>query len=324
MPQAAIARVALASIFVALAFEAGADVPDVPGDDIFGFTTPTDVGNPGDTAFGNENDGRAGKRTGTYRALNARYELGHTFAPDWWVGASLFASHNLCAMCQASPTSIASLSTVFFRARASDRQAHRDNPFAVAVSLEPRLVLVDNLSGCARCDRHRVQAFRRRGGGPGQAILGLQCDLGAAAGRGSKDRRRWLSSSAILLSSAIAYQLSPKFFVGGEARYFGSFSTIFPNARGWTRGVCRPDVVVEGHRQGRLQHDVPATGRRPLDDQSRASARSRQLRKAQFRAKLVSHSNEKSPAARPGFLLVGRRATLTWRCAGSRGSWRSL
>ena len=99
MPQAAIARVALASIFVALAFEASADVPDVPGDDIFGFTTPTDVGNPGDTAFGNENDGRAGKRTGTYRALNARYELGHTFAPDWWVGASLFAAHNFVAPC---------------------------------------------------------------------------------------------------------------------------------------------------------------------------------------------------------------------------------
>ena len=33
------------------AFEAHADVPDVPGDDIFGFTTPTDVGNPGDTGI---------------------------------------------------------------------------------------------------------------------------------------------------------------------------------------------------------------------------------------------------------------------------------
>ena len=42
------------------------------------------------------------------------------------------------------------------------------------------------------------------------------------------DRSKWLSSSAILLSSAIAYQVSPKFFVGAEARYLGSFTTIFP------------------------------------------------------------------------------------------------
>ncbi len=49
---------------------------------------------PATTGFGNENDGRVGKRGGSYRALNAKYELGHTFAPDWWVAASLFASHN--------------------------------------------------------------------------------------------------------------------------------------------------------------------------------------------------------------------------------------
>ncbi len=38
------------------------DVPQIPGDDIFGFTSPTDVGNPGDTMFVNENDGRTSKR----------------------------------------------------------------------------------------------------------------------------------------------------------------------------------------------------------------------------------------------------------------------
>jgi hypothetical protein len=51
--------------FAMFALEAKADVPEVPGDDIFGFTDPTDVGHPGDTTFANENDGRWGKRSGT-------------------------------------------------------------------------------------------------------------------------------------------------------------------------------------------------------------------------------------------------------------------
>jgi len=42
------------------------------------------------------------------------------------------------------------------------------------------------------------------------------------------DRRQWLSSSTIVVSTAIAYQVSPKFFVGAETRYHGSYSTILP------------------------------------------------------------------------------------------------
>ena len=49
MPTVATARLACIVVLAALASEAAAIVPEVPGDDIFGFSTPTDVGNPGDT-----------------------------------------------------------------------------------------------------------------------------------------------------------------------------------------------------------------------------------------------------------------------------------
>ena len=230
MPQVAIARVAFASIFVALAFEAGAGVPDVPGDDIFGFTTPTDVGNPGDTAFGNENDGRAGKRTGTYRALNARYELGHTFAPDWWVGASLFAAHNFSRHVPGL-TDVNRNAFDGFSFEIEHRIVKRtqSNPVAVAVSLEPRLVLVDNLSGLRS---HAIGAafklFVDAVVIPDKLYWGSNVIWAPQRAEDPTERRRWLSSSAILISTAVAYQVSPKFFVGAEARYFGNYSTIFP------------------------------------------------------------------------------------------------
>ena len=44
----------------------GKEVLQVPGDDIFGFTSPTDVGKLGDSGFVNENDGRFGKRRATH------------------------------------------------------------------------------------------------------------------------------------------------------------------------------------------------------------------------------------------------------------------
>lgn len=230
MPQVTIARVAFASIFVALAFEASADVPDVPGDDIFGFTTPTDVGNPGDTGFANENDGRAGKRTGSYRALNAKYELGHTFAPDWWVGTSLFAAHNFSH----NVPGLAEVNRVAFDGFSFEIE-HRivkrsqSNPVAVAVSLEPRLALADGISGLRS---HAINAafklFIDAVVIPDKLYWASNVVWTPQTAEDPKDRRQWLSSSSVVVSTAIAYQVSPKFFVGAEVHYHGSHSTIFP------------------------------------------------------------------------------------------------
>ena len=65
----------------------------MPGDDIFGFTSPTDVGKLGDIGFTNENDGRFGKRQGTYGALNTKYEFNRTVADGWWMAGSLFGAY---------------------------------------------------------------------------------------------------------------------------------------------------------------------------------------------------------------------------------------
>jgi hypothetical protein len=231
MPPVSTARLALVVVLAALAFEARANVPEVPGDDIFGFATPTDVGNPGDTGFANENDGRAGRRGGTYRALNARYELGHTFAPDWWVGASLFASHNRAR----NVPDLTDINRIAFDG-ASFEIEHRivkrtvTNPVAIAVSLEPRWGLVDSVSGLtAHSLNVAFKVFVDAVVIPDKLFWGANVIWTPQRAEDPIDRNRWLSSSAILISSAIAYQISPKLFVGAEARYLASFSTILPS-----------------------------------------------------------------------------------------------
>lgn len=214
-----------------LAFEAHADVPNVPGDDIFGFTTPTDVGNPGETGFANENDGRTGKRGGRYHALNAKYELGHTFAPDWWIGASLFAAHNLAR----GVPDLADVNRFAFDGLSFELE-HRlirrseTNPLAVSVSMEPRWGRIDGVSGQpAAAINVGFKLFVDAVLVPDKVFWGFNAIWTPQRAEDPSDRSRWLSSSSILLSSAIAYQMSPKLFVGAEARYLANFNTIFPS-----------------------------------------------------------------------------------------------
>jgi len=230
VPTVATARLAFIVVVAALASEAAATVPEVPADDIFGFTSPTDVGNPGETGFANENDGRVGKRGGSYRALNAKYELSHTPAPDWWVAASLFASHNhardVPGFTDVNRTDFDGLSFEIER-RIVKRTV--GNPFAIAVSLEPRWGRVDAAVGLpAHFVNAAFKLFVDAVVVPDKVFWALNAIWVPQRAEDPLDRSRWLSSSGIALSTAIAYQWSPRFFLGAEVRYLGIFSTIFP------------------------------------------------------------------------------------------------
>jgi hypothetical protein len=219
-----------AHIFEAHVFEAHADVPDVPGDDIFGFTTPTDVGNPGETGFANENDGRMGKRAGRYHALNAKYELGHTFAPDWWIGASLYASrHRVRDVPGLVDVRRIAFDGLSFELERRIVKRSVTNPFAVSVSVEPRWSRVESTSGeQANAIDIAFKLFVDAVLVPDKVFWAFNASWAPQRAEDPSYRSRWLSSSGVLLSTAIAYQMSPKLFVGGEARYLASFSTLFP------------------------------------------------------------------------------------------------
>ena len=86
--------IAAASVGLSQPSFAASAIPQVPSEDIFGFTSPTDIGNAGDTSFANEHDGRLGKRAGRYQALDSKIEFSRTLPGDWWIAGSFFSAYN--------------------------------------------------------------------------------------------------------------------------------------------------------------------------------------------------------------------------------------
>jgi hypothetical protein len=209
---------------------ADSEPPDVPGDDIFGFTSATDVGKPGDTGFANENDGRLGKRDGSYFALNTKYEFSRTFAPDWWIAGSLFAARNYAR----NVTDIPNIDKVAFDG-VSFEIAHRivsrsaTYPFAITLSVEPRWGLIDGSTGL-RSDSigAEFKFFVDAIVVPDKIFWAANLTWAPQSAQDPFDRTTWLESSSALVSTAVAFQLTPQFFVGAEARYLMAFDTALP------------------------------------------------------------------------------------------------
>src|SRR5215210_7233848 len=60
---------------------------EIPGGDIFGFTSPTDVGTPGDRGIAFELSNRAGKRAGIYWSPTLKTQF--SFTPEQNVAVAL-------------------------------------------------------------------------------------------------------------------------------------------------------------------------------------------------------------------------------------------
>src|SRR5262245_48244654 len=68
--------------------------PQVPGGDIFGFTNPTDIGDPCHWYFASENSGVAGKRDSSYLALSTKSEISYTASENLAYAFSVFTAYH--------------------------------------------------------------------------------------------------------------------------------------------------------------------------------------------------------------------------------------
>jgi hypothetical protein len=106
----------------------------------------------------------------------------------------------------------------------------QSNPFAVSVSMEPRWARIDGASGLTS---HALNvAFKLFVDAvimPDKWFWGGNVIWTPQRAEDPNDRSRWLSSSSLLISSAIAHQVSPILFVGAEARYLGSHDKLLPS-----------------------------------------------------------------------------------------------
>jgi hypothetical protein len=221
--------VAAISVDPAFAADPSSGNEQVPGDDIFGFTSPTDVGNPGDSGFANENDGRFGKGQGSYRALNTKYEFSRTVAEGWWMAGSLFGAYyraeNVPGVNDINHTDFDGLSF-----ETEHRVVNRSvgQPFAVSLSIEPRWSRLDGTAGM-RSNSYgaALKLFVDAAIVPNKLYWAANLIWTPQRAEDPNDTSQWLTTSSTLISTAVTYQIDAQLFAGVEVRYLSTFGSAW-------------------------------------------------------------------------------------------------
>jgi hypothetical protein len=202
--------------------------PDVPGGDIFGFTSGTDVGKVGDRGIAVENSGAYGISNGRWRGLSQKLEFSGTFVEDWSFAASLFGAWSSLKNSSDFPNRTTynfDGVSVEARYRAIERTA--TNPFAVTLAIEPRWSRLDGISGLYA--PAFGAEFKGQVDAPVADRLYWAANANFAIGR-SRDPidLTWSNASESALSTALTYELmKDKLFFGAEIRWQHTWRTGF-------------------------------------------------------------------------------------------------
>lgn len=202
----------------------------VPGDDIFGFTSATDVGSVGDTGMALENDGRFGKRDGRYRVLTQKLEFSRTFAQNWSGAVSVFGDARSIRNVGLFPVDRSGYQfdglSFEIRHRLIERSAVQ--PFALTLAVEPRWGRVDGGSGL-RAESLGVEGKLQIDAAINERLFWAM-NLNLATGRQQDplDRSQWAASSGTAVSTALAYALvDDKVYMGAELRWLQGWDRAF-------------------------------------------------------------------------------------------------
>jgi hypothetical protein len=141
--------------------------PEMPGGYLFGFTDPTDPGDPCTWSFASENDARFGKRDGRYFAIVSKSELSYTYSPNVALSVAAFTEYHRWSNVSAVQDMLAGQGEgIFvdsFKRTSFDgisgelfvRVLARSpgQPFAATLAVEPRWSRVDFITG------HRADGY---------------------------------------------------------------------------------------------------------------------------------------------------------------------
>lgn len=207
---------------------AAAEVMEVPGEDIFGFTSPTDVGKAGDKGVALENDGALGTRHGRYRGLAQKLEFSRTFADNWSYAASLFtAGSSLRGNGDFADRSSYNFDGMSMELRHRLIERSLTNPFALTLAVEPRWSRMDGFSG--RIAPAYGAEFKAQIDAPitDRLFWGMNVNFGVSHGRDPLDRS-WSTTSESSVSTAVAYAvIEDKLWLGAEARLEQAWAEAF-------------------------------------------------------------------------------------------------
>jgi hypothetical protein len=246
---------------------AAPEIADVPGGDIFGFTSGTDVGKVGDRGVALENSGDYGIRQGRYRGLSQKLEFSGTFVENWAFAASLFGAWTSIRNNPDFPDRTAyGFDGMSFEIRHRVVERSATNPFAVTLAIEPRWSRIDGLSGL-RSDSYGAELKFQVDAPVGDRLYwAANANFGFGTSR-DPIALNWANASDTAISTALTYEaLKDKLFgrLGGQALYLGPTIAWQAKENVMINAVFLPQIA--GHASG-------ASGPFDLDNGNRANYR---------------------------------------------------
>jgi hypothetical protein len=269
--------------------------PKVPGGDIFGFTNPTDIGDPCKWYFASEHSGLAGKRDGSYFALSTKSEISYTASENLAFAFSAFTAYHKWSNVTVLQDALASAGVGVMVTESDKLQfdglsgevlmrlltRSRGQPFAMVVAMEPRWSRID-LSTGYRAEFYASEfkllvdaAFTERLFAAMNLIYALATQRYDIAGA------NWVNNSLTSLSVALTGQayaaekaLIEGIFLGVEARLVSFFEGLALNRNLGNAFFVGPTLAI-GFQGGRMLNFVwtpqvagranPASAPGPLD-----------------------------------------------------------
>jgi hypothetical protein len=214
---------------------APASVPSIPGGDIFGFTSSSDTGSPGDRGVAFETTSRFSRDSGSYWFTTLKTQFATTLAPNLSVAFSPFTT--FMSIQNSALYNPANGRTEFdgFSGEATWRFLERGpSGIAAALSIEPRWARVDGNAGGrveawsaemklfvdAVLIQDRLFAAMNINYAPGTT----RTDAGDGTGFGG-----WVAGSSTNISFALATPVNDRITIGLETRFLGAFTGSFLN-----------------------------------------------------------------------------------------------
>jgi hypothetical protein len=204
--------------------------PQVGNDDIFGFTSTSELGDAGDTEFANENDGRVGKRTGSYWGLNSKYEFSHNISADLWVAASGFLARNrINGVSDFGNNRSFNFDGFSFEVAKRLIVRSETNPWGITAAMEPRWGRIDGETGLgANSYGFEGKLFIDRVIVPDTLFWASNFVWAPQWSQDPFLKGNTLIGSTDMVSTALSWQFAPGIYFGAESRLFAQFGRISP------------------------------------------------------------------------------------------------
>ena len=228
-----LAAIETAAILTALIIIATSDIraessetrtAPVDTEHVFGFVEGADIGRQGDGEFVVDSTLRAGRTTGTFADTASQLELKYTAFQNFRISAgATLAYYDISAIAGIGDTRHAAMQSLFFDARL--RLLDRDRaPFGLTISAAPHWGFVDETSGVpAGHYGAEIQLLADRELQPDRLVGAINLLF-------ANDRTRLVAfdglqhESLLGAGAALATQIMPGLWLGGETRYLRDYN----------------------------------------------------------------------------------------------------